>query len=147
MKAVNLKTDHMANPMGISFPHPTLSWVAEGGQQKAYEVEAFVHGTKVWETGRVDGPSNSVRIGYEAGSRERVTWRVRLWEVDGIPSEWSESWYEMGLLSESDWKARWIDPEYSFSCEERRPSSVLGKEFTVEGEAGSVLLSLLHLLQ
>lgn len=140
MKAVNLKTDHMANPMGISFPHPTLSWVAEGGQQKAYEVEAFVHGTKVWETGRVDGPSNSVRIGYEAGSRERVTWRVRLWEVDGIPSEWSESWYEMGLLSESDWKARWIDPEYSFSCEERRPSSVLGKEFTVEGEAGSARL-------
>ena len=42
MKAVNLKTEHMENPLGIDVAKPYLSWTCQGGKrQSAYEIEAI----------------------------------------------------------------------------------------------------------
>ncbi|MCR4676291.1 MAG: glycoside hydrolase family 78 protein [Sphaerochaetaceae bacterium] len=131
MKAVNLKSDHMVNPIGLSFTHPTLSWICLDGIQKAYEVEAFVSGACVWKSGKVDSSENHVRSGYEGKSRDHVLWRVRLWDGE-THSEWSEAFYEMGLLCREDWKGLWIDPEPEAPSDERKPSSVLKKKFFIE---------------
>ncbi len=132
MRAVCLKTDHMTNPLGLSDTTPVFSWITEGGVQKAYEVQAFIGGLRVWETGKVESSSNIIRSGYPAKSRERVIWRVRLWDDEENPCEWSSAWFETGLLCVDDWSGQWIDPEFSYSCEGRKPSSVLRKEFMVE---------------
>ena len=42
-------------------------------------------------------------------SRDICYWKVRTWDADGLASDWSEpSRFEIGLLQESDWKAKWI---------------------------------------
>ncbi len=42
-------------------------------------------------------------------SRRRYYWQVRVWDAQGQPSPYSPaSWWEMGLLSPQDWKAKWI---------------------------------------
>ena len=42
-------------------------------------------------------------------SRRRYYWQVRTWDAQGQASSYSQpSWWEMGLLSAQDWKAKWI---------------------------------------
>lgn len=42
MKAINLKTEHLRNPLGIDVKAPVLSWNdSEGIRQTAYQVVAF----------------------------------------------------------------------------------------------------------
>jgi alpha-L-rhamnosidase len=45
-------------------------------------------------------------------SRQRLSWRVRVWDEHDRPSEWSpRAGWEMGLLDAQDWHAHWItDP-------------------------------------
>ena len=38
-------------------------------------------------------------------SRERVDWKIRLWDENDEAGEWTEAFFEMGLLDKADWKA------------------------------------------
>ena len=39
MKAINLRTEYLVNPVGIEFQHPRLMWVCkEGLKQTAYQI-------------------------------------------------------------------------------------------------------------
>lgn len=41
MKAVNLRTEYLENPVGIDLLHPRLMWTCEGGKkQTAYRITA-----------------------------------------------------------------------------------------------------------
>ena len=41
MRAINLKTEHLTDPIGIDIEQPYLSWNCSGGKkQTAYEIEA-----------------------------------------------------------------------------------------------------------
>ena len=45
MKAVNLRTEHLVDPIGIDIRTPYLSWnCEEGKKQTAYEIEAVSDG-------------------------------------------------------------------------------------------------------
>ena len=65
----------------------------------------------VWSSGRVES-SESVNVAYGGpalASSRRYYWRVRAWDQDRKVSAFSKSsWWEMGLLSAEDWKAKWI---------------------------------------
>lgn len=38
-----------------------------------------------------------------------MTWKVRLWDEQDLPGEWSEeACFEMGLLDQSQFVAKWI---------------------------------------
>ena len=140
MKALNLKTAHLRNPLGIDVICPFLSWtVEEGIIQTAYQITALCGGEKVWDTGKRSG-SNMHDI-YEgpAESRKRIEWRVRLWDENDIPGDYSETaFFEYALLDKGDWRAEWINPEIrEFDKEVNQPASVLVKEFDLE-ETGCV---------
>lgn len=116
MKAIRLRTEYLKNPIGIDICKPRLSWNCEGGiKQEAYEIQAFNEDGKIiWNSGIVI--SNKMHLipydGPELKSRDKIGFQVRLME-NGIWGNWSEkAFFEMGLLEQSDWKAKWITGNY-----------------------------------
>ena len=118
MNAIGLRTEHRKNPVGIGERAPFLSWTCENGiRQTAYEISAFRDGAEIWNSGRVETNRMNARYEGEAGSRDRICWRVRLWDENGRQGDWSrEALFELGLLEQECWKAKWIDPETDDSC-------------------------------
>ena len=118
----HLQCEGMQEPLGIDIPHPRLSWQLQdsrrGVRQAAYEIRvasspellAQDH-ADVWDSGRVDS-DQSVNVLYGGPapeSRRRYYWQVRVWDTQGQASPYSSpSWWEMGLLSPQDWKAKWV---------------------------------------
>lgn len=128
MKAIRLKTEHLFDPIGIDIKRPRLSWNCEGGiKQTAYEII-----TEKWQSGRVESNLMHAEYPFELASRERVNWKVRLWDENGEPGGWSEAFFEMGLLDASDWKAGWITGDYTPNRKERFPVDCFKKVFAVE---------------
>ena len=81
MKAIHLKTEHMATPIGIDVPQPVLSWnCSEGIRQTAYEIVASQDGEVLWGTGKVSSSQMYAVYGRRACARQRVMWQVRLWD-------------------------------------------------------------------
>ena len=118
----HLQCESMQEPLGIDITHPRLSWQLQdsrrGARQMAYEVRVASSAetlaqdhADVWDSGRVDS-DQSVNVPYggpAVASRRRYYWQVRAWDSQGQPSPYSAaSWWEMGLLSAQDWKAKWI---------------------------------------
>jgi len=117
-----LQSEGMTEPLGIDITHPRLSWQLQdsrrGARQTAYEVrvaasaEALAQDhADVSDSGKVDS-DQSVNVPYggpSPESRRRYYWQVRVWDAQGQPSPYSAAtWWEMGLLSSQDWKAKWI---------------------------------------
>lgn len=49
MKAINLKTEYLINPIGIDIEHPRLFWNCDiGVKQTAYRIVAAAEGATVW---------------------------------------------------------------------------------------------------
>ncbi len=134
MRAIRLRTEYLKEPMGIDIPRPRLSWNCEGGsKQTAYQIIAKANGETVWNSGKV-GSSSMTHIPYEGRalkSRERVNWSVKLWDENGIGGEISHSFFELGLLDASDWKAKWITGNYKVKKSERYPVDCFRKGITI----------------
>jgi alpha-L-rhamnosidase len=122
IRAVELRTEHHAKPLGIDAEHPRLSWQLTGtgrdAMQTAYEIRAaetvgqLHHGPYLWESGEItSNDPYAAYAGPELASRQRVAWQVRVWDASGDVSNWSPpSWWEMGLLDQGDWApAKWIE--------------------------------------
>ena len=78
MKAINLKTEHITNPLGIDIANPVLSWVCDRGiKQTAYQIVAKCNDKTVWNSGKVESSAQSVRYGGSpAKAKERIHWSV-----------------------------------------------------------------------
>lgn len=143
MKAVRLKTEYLQDPLGIDIPHPRLLWTCEDGiTQSAFQILAATDGRTVWDSGKV--PSGSMHADYPnaLASRQRVSWRVRLWDENDDPGAWSsEAFFEMGLLNASDWSALWIAGDYPVRKKQRYPVDCFRKVFS----AGQVQKARLYL--
>ncbi len=113
MKAINLKANYRRDPVGISDSAPFLSWQCGGGvKQTAYQIVALSGDETVWDSGRVNTGKMHAVYGGAARSRERIFWKVRLWDEHGEAGDDSdEAFFEMGLLTGTDWQAKWITPE------------------------------------
>ncbi len=133
MKAIRLKTQFMFEPVGIDLQRPLLSWNAEGGKtQTAYELVAETDGKQVWTSGVVNSSSMRAEYPQKLVSRQRVTWKVRLYDETNTAGEWAESAFEMGLLNASDWSAKWITGNYKVDKKRRYPVDCFKKQFKAE---------------
>ncbi|MES2476369.1 MAG: family 78 glycoside hydrolase catalytic domain [Verrucomicrobiota bacterium] len=123
LTTVNLRCEHLENPLGIDATQPRLSWRVEsldrGSRQSAWQVlvssdPKLLEQDKgdLWDSGKVEGDSTSLipYQGKELNSRSRCYWKVRSWDKDGKASDWSTpATWTVGLTKRSDWSAKWID--------------------------------------
>lgn len=143
MKAVRLRTEYLENPIGIDIVAPRLYWNAEGGtKQTAYQIIAKSGDKIIWNTGKV-ASSRMTHILYEGQplhSREKVYWSVKLWDENGDGGEISTGSFEMGLLENTDWEAKWITGNYKVKKSERYPVDCFRKHLSITREVKSARL-------
>lgn len=143
MKAIHLQTEYLTEPLGLGVVKPRFFWNCEGGKaQTAYQIIVKVNSETVWDSGKVQS-SAMIHIPYEGRvlrSRERVYWSVKLWDENGKGGEISSSWFELGLLEQTDWTANWISGNYKPKKNVRYPVDCFRKVFTAEKEIQSARL-------
>jgi alpha-L-rhamnosidase len=120
VKVERVSIENAKTSLGIDTPTPVFSWVIASKErnqkQTCYQIRVASSPEKlsdadVWDSGKIaDEQSQFVPYaGAPLNSRTRYFWTVRVWDAHGRPSAWSNpSWWEMGLLTTTDWKARWI---------------------------------------
>ncbi|HZT40993.1 MAG TPA: glycoside hydrolase family 78 protein [Chthonomonadaceae bacterium] len=141
-----LRCEYRTDPLGIDVAAPRLSWTLEakprGQMQAAYQVlVASSPGTlrhdqgDLWDSGKV-ASDRSVQIvygGQPLASRQRVWWKVRVWDQQDHPSDYSApAWWEMGLLQPADWKAQWIGFQTVPDTSQSGPAPYLRQTFAVQ---------------
>ena len=154
-----LRCEYRDRPLGIDHPAPRLSWVLEssgrGQIQTAYRILVArsiktLHADRgdLWDSGKV-ASSQSVNVVYAGDalvSSQRCFWKVKVWDKDGVSSNWStlSSW-EMGLLRAGDWKGHWINDGKPLSEKDADfykddPAPLFRREFKVSGPVRSARL-------
>jgi alpha-L-rhamnosidase len=140
----NALCENLINPIGLDIAQPKLSWQlvssVRNTVQTAYEIrvaedEADVLKGKnlVWNSGKI-ATDQSLHVEY-AGSKlqsaKKYYWQVRVWDNHGKVSAWGEiaSW-EMGLLQESDWTAKWIESGFAEDTA-KGPAPMFRKSFSL----------------
>jgi alpha-L-rhamnosidase len=118
----NLRCEYLRAPSGIDVLQPRLSWELTGEgrnlRQTAWQIlaasspELLQEGrADLWDSGKVssDETAHIRYAGKALQSAQQVFWKVRVYDqVDGV-SEWSPvARWTMGLLQETDWRAKWI---------------------------------------
>src|SRR5579871_3144327 len=95
----NLTCEYRTNPLGIDVLAPRLSWQLqsnhEGARQTAYRIFAASDPAKLadgqadlWDSGKVES-DQSVQVVYGGKrpvSRQRVYWKVAVWDESSIES-------------------------------------------------------------
>lgn len=122
VRVSGLRCESLTDPRGIDVLRPRLSWVLEsaerGQRQSAYRVLVARSAARLardegdlWDSGRVTS-DRSVHVPYDGDalvSRTEAHWKVRCWDKDGRPSDWSApAVFSMGLLEPGDWQGQWI---------------------------------------
>ena len=146
-------------PLGIDQLKPRLGWILEGDQrgQKQTAYQVLVASKQdilakdqgdLWNSGKVNS-EQSIHVEYDGAplkSGQRCFWKLRVWDKDGKPSEWSNnSTWEMALLGKEEWKGAWIydgkpTPEDEETLYLDDPNPLLRKEFELSKPIASARL-------
>ena len=129
MKAVRIKVEGLFEPLGIDVTNPRISWNCEGGiKQSAYQIISAK-----WDSGKVISDEMSVVYPLEPSSRERVDFRIKLWDENDKEEISEPAFFEMGLLDKTDWKAKWISGNYKADDRTYKKKQLLKDNFVLNG--------------
>jgi alpha-L-rhamnosidase len=121
-KADYLRCEYQIDPLGIGETQPRLFWEMNDGQrgakQTAYRILAATTAEKLekdegdlWDSGKVES-GETAQIPYAGRpltSQMACYWKVRIWDREGNPSDWSKpALWTMGLLKPEDYRGKWI---------------------------------------
>lgn len=125
----DLRCEFLTAPIGIDDTKPALSWTIEDSQKGVSQVSyriivattpAMLEQNKgdVWDTETVNSDQSHLLVynGKALESRQRYYWKVEVSTKNAeskiVATTWSApSWWEMGLLDQSDWEGSWISSE------------------------------------
>jgi len=123
-----LRCEYLLDPVGIDVARPRLSWKLStidsslrNLRQLAYQVLVATSPGKlseksadVWNSGKLL-KSSSVQNVYDGKPLKtgiKYFWKVRVWDQQDRRSAWStQASWSMGMLTQADWKAKWIGDE------------------------------------
>ena len=122
-----LRCEQLSDPSGIDARRPRLSWQIDGDQrdlrQIAYQLLVASSPENLqrdkgdlWNSGKVTSDQSCMipYAGVPLKSRTACYWKVKVWTTAG-ESSWSQpARWSMGLLDQTDWKARWIGYDQGF---------------------------------
>ena len=139
-----LRCEYLDNPLGIDTPQPRLSWIItsreRGVKQAAYQIlvagsEAALKKNQgeLWDSGKVtsDDTAQICYAGQPLVSRQQAFWKVRVWDQAGAVSESKPSRWEMGLIQQDDWGAKWIARTTATNS---NPAPLLRRAFRLDGK-------------
>jgi len=108
------------DPVGYYEKQPRFSWqispTANYQFQHAFQIQVASSVSKfadadLWDSLKQQSSTNAwIKYqGKRLSSRQKVYWRVRIWDEDNQVSNWSEpATIELGLLFNHDWQGQWI---------------------------------------
>jgi alpha-L-rhamnosidase len=148
-KAVDLRCEYLENPLGIDTPKPRLFWKMEkpgrGVHQSAYQIQAASSAellakdsADLWDSGVVESGKSIqiVHAGNPLKSGDEVFWRVKIWDENETESAWSETaTWEMALLNQQEWQAKWIGSPASITSGDMKfASPFFRKQINISGK-------------
>ncbi|WP_241462370.1 alpha-L-rhamnosidase [Sphingobacterium deserti] len=138
---IDLKCEHLVDPIGIDNTHPRLMWMLkderQGALQTAYQI--FVDtdslalvdqgGAAAWNSGKQLNSNTLITYaGKPLAPATRYYWQVIVWDKDGKPSKSAVASFEMGLIKAGNWRGSWISDGHDVH---RREAPYFRKEFQV----------------
>jgi len=142
LSTYDLTVEHAVNPVGTDVSQPRFSWkirsTGTNVMQTVYSVRVatdprFSSSKIVWQSGEVSS-DQSVLVYYKGPDlmpSQRYYWQVKVWDNKGRASKWSQTAYwETGLLTKDNWKAKWIEMESDTNRYSSSPH--FRKEFSIE---------------
>ncbi len=138
-RAISLTvSEGFVQPVGFYDSTPVFSWKLPDNvvHQTAYQINVKKAGVQIWDSGWIES-DQSVFVPYGGrpfASRDQAEWRVRFRDENGTESFWSDpARFELGLLSNADWKAKWIRPQ-DVADLKKEPVCWLRRSFRIEGK-------------
>jgi len=143
-KAVNLKCEHMVNPIGLDTSSPRFTWQLDdhttGAKQIACQIIAGKDSVRVssgkgdlWDSGKIS--SAYMFVSYNGEKLEplsRYFWTVRTWNGDNVPGKFSDvASFETGMMGKDAWQADWISDSEDIDL---KPAPWFRKEFRIDKE-------------
>lgn len=132
--------DYQDKPLGTDSPKPRLSWALQAEKrnvkQTAYRIQVSQQSDfsgELADTGTITS-EQSVHVDIPDTlllPSTRYFYRVMV-SSDDSSSEWKESWFETGRLSESNWTANWITCPSDVVSSEQSPR--FRKAFHLDGK-------------
>lgn len=143
---VDLRTDHLENPIGVDNPAPRLSWVIDsdrkGFKQDAYQIIVDTDSGNVansrdgiWDSGMTQSDAQLIVYnGADLTPHTRYYWKVIIYDNEGndIPSPVHS--FETGLMGEHNWQGNWISDGRDIHY---KPASYFRKKFDSKKEIKS----------
>jgi len=149
----NLRCEYRDNPLGIDITQPRLSWQLmtdrRGAKQSAYQIlvastvdQLASNQADLWDSGKVnsDQSVHVVYAGQTLKSRQRVYWKVTVWDENESAQMSDSAWFEIGLLERDEWQADWIGGSLVGGKWTTIPVPYLRKPFTVSDDVKSARL-------
>lgn len=112
----DLRCEYLKSLQGLDHQSPNFSWVLiskkRGQKQTAYQVVVSNNtGDLIWDSGKIES-SESSHVKYQGlplKSSSDYYWKVRIWDMDSQPGNFSESaHFATAILDSNEWKADWI---------------------------------------
>jgi len=136
---VDLRCDHLENPIGIDNPSPRLSWrindTRQGAFQSSYRIIVgtdsldVVRGTgNTWDTGKK--ATSDILVSYSGKELQPFTryyWKVTTGDMDSKETQSSVHSFETGMMGMANWQGAWIGDGKDINYE---PAPYFRKQFT-----------------
>lgn len=138
---VELKCEHLVNPLGVDVQNPRLMWRLNDGRQGAVQTayQIFVgtdslevannHG-RMWDTGKQ--AKADILISYAGRKLDPLTryfWKVAIWDKDGKPKSSDVAAFETGKMADGNWKGAWISDHHDIHY---KKAPYFRKEFQIK---------------
>ncbi len=142
----DIRTEYMTDPIGVDSQNPRFTWKLMsdhfGVKQTSYQILVWDAVSKeiLWNSGIVSDSNQTskqrvVYSGKRLESMQQVQYRILVTACDDAGAELTAEGigtFAMGLLHDSDWKCRWIEPEDDINTDEPQPVQLLRKTFEVK---------------
>ena len=111
-----MRCEYLECPLGVDAPTPRLSWIYQAETEAvSFQIRVLVSpeenfGRLFWDSGWLEAEQTALNYGGEPlSSNCRVFWKA-MTRQKGLPASEASavSWFETGLLNESDWHGCWI---------------------------------------